>query len=103
MKVYLEIDEVGFIGDGNGCFVVGDKKKATKFGDVVTRPAYFTNFIQALRELHERFTVNKMVGKKTCKLLEDFIKQMQVFEVEWIKCIESKNLKLTYPANRTGE
>jgi len=103
MKIYLEIDKVGIIGDAGGCFVVGDKKVKTKTGYVATQPAYFTNFVQALRELYERFLVSKMAGKKVCKSLEDFIKQIQGFETEWVKDIENRNLKLTYPANRTGE
>jgi len=103
MRVYLEIDKVGIIGDAGGCFVVGDRKVKTKTGYVAAQPAYYTNFIQALRELHERFLVSKIAGKKACKSLEEFIKQIQAFEVEWVKDIESRNIKLIYPANRTGE
>ena len=103
MRIFMAIDKAGVIGDAGGCFVVGDAVVHTKTGDVATQPAYFTNFIQALRELHERFLVSKIAGKKACKSLEDFIKQIQGFESAWVKNIESRNLKLTYPANRTGE
>ena len=103
MKVYFEVEKVGFIGDGNGCFVVGDSYKKTKTGDIVKHPAYYTNFLQCLKELHERFTVSKQVKAKTCKVLDDFIKQVEKIEADWLALVKEKKLVLTYPANRTGE
>jgi hypothetical protein len=95
MKEYVNIKDVGVVGQDDTNFIVCDYvkqgKTATKF---LGHPAYFGLFVQAMKELHERFLIKKLANSKTEKDLKAFIAKVEALEVEWREVVNEFNLRL---------
>lgn len=95
MKTYVNIKDVGMIGRDDICFIVCDFIKVKKAKNVYrSHVAYYTNFVQAARELHERFLASRLANSKEAKNLKEFIAKVVEIEKEWCAEVQKFNIKI---------